>query len=136
MGKSLKMALARDLLPLVERRDALAVEIAKQTHHLKEIIELLAQTGAESLRVSRQNTELAAQTRQLVEGKKARLVTEAAENPMFEDDISSIERELKANKRAWRIAKETASAIVASSGVDWVRDKHLRSIVLDQGGND
>ncbi len=120
----------------MERRDALAVEIAKQTHHLKEIIKLLAQTGAESLRVSRQNTELAAQTRQLVEGKKARLVTEAAENPMFEDDIPSIERELKANKRAWRIAKETASAIVASSGVDWVRDQHLRSIVLDQGGND
>ena len=130
------MALTRDLLPLVERRDALGVEIAKQTHHIRGTIELLAQTGAESRRISRQNTELAAQIRQLVERQKAMLVTEAAESPELKDDILDIERELKANKRAWRIAKETASAIVASSGVDWVRDKHLRSIVLDQDGNE
>ena len=131
----LKINLARDLLPLVERRDALAVEIAKQTHQLKEVVELLAQTGAESLRVGRQNTELAAQIRQLVGRKKAMLVTEAAENPELRNDILGIERELEANKRAWRIVKETASAIVATSGVDWVGDNQLRSIVLDENRN-
>nr|5Z08_D Chain D, Cenp-H [Thermothielavioides terrestris NRRL 8126] len=41
------------------------------------------------------------------------------------------EAEMKSNRRRWRIMKGAASAIVAGSGIDWVRDERLRDLVLD-----
>jgi len=37
----------------------------------------------------------------------------------------------KQSKQRWRIMKNTASAVVVGSGVDWARDPKLLEIVLD-----
>lgn len=46
-------------------------------------------------------------------------------------EIAELEGRVKASRQRFRVAKGTASAIVAGSGVDWARDAELRAIVLD-----
>ena len=74
--------------------------------------------------------QLAAEVLQLAAeaGKnKAQPITDPAQAA----EIAELEARLKASRQRYRVAKGTASAIVAGSGVDWARDDDLRSIVLD-----
>lgn len=56
---------------------------------------------------------------------------DSIDDPATKDEIAKLEQELKASRQRWKVMKGTASAVVAGSGVDWVKDGELRDIVLD-----
>lgn len=74
--------------------------------------------------------ELAAELLDLAE-RANRGRAQGVENPGTKEEIEGLEREVKASRQRWKVMKGTASAVVAGSGVDWVRDLELRDIVLD-----
>ncbi|KAJ9157362.1 hypothetical protein NKR23_g734 [Pleurostoma richardsiae] len=120
----------RDLLPHVEERDSASVAVSKQSAELRGILDQLASTEAESLRFSRQNVELAAEVISLAQ-EANRAKEGDFDSPRAKQERESLERDLKRSRQKWKIIKGTASAIVAGSGVDWVRDPELREVVLD-----
>jgi len=90
----------------------------------------LAELEIEGLKVSHKNTELAAEALQLA-GKNHEQSTENVKSERFRRDIATLEEQAKASRHRWRIIKGATSAIVAGSGIDWVRDGRLRDFVLD-----
>lgn len=85
---------------------------------------------SESMLLSRQNVELAAELSILTE-QANKHKTSPVENPDQAEEIARLDKDVKASRQRWRVMKATASAIVAGSGVDWAGDDKLRSIVLD-----
>ena len=90
----------------------------------------IAAVESESLRVGRKNVELAAEVLRLAE-EASQGKQDAIEDQDAKAEIERLERELKTSRQKWKVIKGTASAVVAGSGVDWVRDPELREIVLD-----
>jgi hypothetical protein len=90
----------------------------------------LADLEVEGLRASRRNTKLASEALQLAE-KTHDQSPESAEGGRFKPDVAALETQVKSSRHRWRVMKGAASAIVAGSGVDWVRDERLRELVLD-----
>lgn len=84
----------------------------------------------ESIRVSRRNVGLAAEVLKLANAADQNKA-EAVDDPVTKEEIARLEKELKASRQKWKVMKGTASAVVAGSGVDWVKDPVLRDIVLD-----
>lgn len=98
------------------------------------MLDRLTKVESESAAVSKRNVELAAEM--------LRLAEEAARDDkvLLGDDggdggdggrLARLENELRQSRRRLRVMKGTASAVVAGSGVDWVRDPALRDMVLD-----
>lgn len=56
---------------------------------------------------------------------------ESTDDPAVMEEMSRLEKELKTSRQRWKVMKGTASAVVAGSGIDWVKDAELRDIVLD-----
>lgn len=52
-------------------------------------------------------------------------------NGQLEGEIATLEHQVRASRQRWRVMKGAASAIVAGSGIEWVRDERLRDLVLD-----
>lgn len=50
--------------------------------------------------------------------------------------LDELEGEMKLSRQKWRIMKETASATIAGSGVDWISDLKLRGIVMGDDGDE
>lgn len=119
-----------DLLPLIKTRDSTSISVTQQSAELREVLDQLAAVESESLRVGRKNVELAAEVLRLAEeanqGKQ-----DAIEDQDAKAEIERLERQLKTSRQKWKVMKGTASAVVAGSGVDWVRDPELRELVLD-----
>ena len=84
----------------------------------------------ESIRINRRNVELAANVLTLAKAADQNKA-EAIDDPATKEEIARLEKELKASRQKWKVMKGTASAVVAGSGVDWVKDPELRDIVLD-----
>ncbi|KAK3941822.1 centromere protein H (CENP-H)-domain-containing protein [Diplogelasinospora grovesii] len=120
----------RDLLPWAQQRDMTAVEVAKQCSDLQATRTQLAELEVQSLELSRRNVELASQALRLAEHVQAYSM-ESVGNMPLKQQIGEVENGLKASRARWKIIKGAASAVVAGSGIDWARDKHLRDIVLD-----
>lgn len=119
-----------DLLPHIEQRDEVSTVIAKQDIDQHRITDELTSIQIETIRVSRRNVQLASEVLELAEAAnqdKAQTIDDQA----MQEEISRLERELKASRQKWKIMKGTASAVIAGSGVDWVKDQELRDIVLD-----
>lgn len=51
-------------------------------------------------------------------------------------ELDGLEAALRESRQRWRIMKGTASATVAGSGIDWVRNPALLDIVLDKEPED
>ena len=115
----------------MQHRDNLAREVAKQSRELKDIMLRLAQIEAESLQVSQQSVQLATRVAARADRAKKTKSAETYDHIQLRKDITTLEAELKVNKRFWEMARETASAIIVCSGLDWVRDQHLRALALD-----
>jgi hypothetical protein len=98
---------------------------------MRQVMEDIIDVESRSLRLSRQNVDLAAEVLSLAEEthKHKDAVKEDSEQAK---QIVQLEREVKASRQRWRVMKATASAIVAGSGVEWAADEHLRSMVLDE----
>jgi hypothetical protein len=96
----------------------------------QKITDELTEVKVEAIQTSQRNVELAAEVLDLAE-RANRDRAQGVENPETKEEIEGLEREVKASRQRWKVMKGTASAVVAGSGVDWVRDLELRDIVLD-----
>lgn len=108
----------------------MSISAAQLAEGLKDMRKELTNTQAECLGIGRENVQLASEVLQLAndatERNKASSVHSHATN-----ELQRLEGGLKTSRQRWKLMKGTASAVVAGSGIDWVRNPHLRSIVLD-----
>ena len=124
------MGFERDLLPNIEQRDAAAIKAATICADFQAAKGRLAELDVECLAASHRNIELASEAMQLsgiTHDQKPTNFTRGR----FEREIVSLEGQMKSSRHRWRVMKGAASAIVAGSSVDWVRDARLRNLVLD-----
>jgi len=61
---------------------------------------------------------------------------EDIDDPKARQQLDGLEVAMKSSRQKWRIMKETTSATIAGSGVDWARDPALLEIVLGDNEND
>ncbi|KAH7026668.1 centromere protein H (CENP-H)-domain-containing protein [Microdochium trichocladiopsis] len=125
----------RDLAPVLTARDKTSTAFAKQSTTLREILDSATAVEIQFATVSRENVTLAAQVLELA-AEAAKNKSQPVTDPAQAAEIAELEVRMKASRQRFRVAKGTASAIVAGSGVDWARDPELRSIVLDAEEDD
>ncbi|KAI0889351.1 centromere protein H (CENP-H)-domain-containing protein [Annulohypoxylon maeteangense] len=126
----------RDLLPALEQRDQSSSILSQQSTELRGLLDEITNVESESLRLGRENVDLAAKLLDLAEQTdrdKAEAINMVPERAA---EISRLEDQVKLSRQRWRVLKGTASAVVAGSGVDWSRDAELRDIVLDPENDD
>jgi hypothetical protein len=104
--------------------------IAKKDIERQRLNSELSRVQVEALQVSKRNAELAAEVLALAEAAD-RNKAESIDDPAIQEEIKSLEQDRKTSRQKWKVMKGTASAVVAGSGVDWVKDADLRDIVLD-----
>jgi len=85
----------------------------------------------EHILTAQKNAKLAATMLVLADQAKAQK-KEDINDPKARQQMEKLDFALKASRRRWRIMKETASATIVGSGVDWTRDPKLLEIVLDK----
>ncbi|KAK4105956.1 hypothetical protein N658DRAFT_554962 [Parathielavia hyrcaniae] len=120
----------RDLLPVIEQRDVVAIKAATLCSELQAARHRLAELEVECLRTSQQNMKLASETL-LLAGRANSQKPQNVQGGRLVRDITTLEDQLKSSRQRWRVVKGAASAIVAGSGVEWVREERLRNMVLD-----
>lgn len=125
----------RDLLPLIQERDKLAVTLSGLSTKLLTENEELRRVESEHMIISRENVALSAQMLELAAEADTKR-KEDIEDPKARRQLEELEVDVKASKQRWRIMKGTASGTIAGSGVDWARDPKLLEIVLDKEGED
>jgi hypothetical protein len=118
------------LLPSINQRDAAATHTAALCSELQTARSRLADVEIESLRVSQRNIKLASEALQLA-GQTPDQKPNSAEGGRFGTEMTILEGQVKSSHHRWKIMKGAASAIVAGSGIEWVRDERLRDLVLD-----
>jgi hypothetical protein len=84
---------------------------------------------------ARKNAELATMMLALAEEADTKR-KEDIDDPKARQQLDELEVKMKTGRQRWRIMKETASATIAGSGIDWARDPKLLEIVLDNDGNE
>ncbi|KAL2122600.1 hypothetical protein VTJ04DRAFT_3055 [Mycothermus thermophilus] len=120
----------RDLLPTIEQRDTAAIRAAQLCSDTLKAKRQLAELERENLTLCQQNVELAQEVLSLEE--RAQIPQQVAfRSSTVENEVTSLEREVSTGRRRWKVIKGATSAIVAGSGVDWVRDEHLKTLVLE-----
>lgn len=93
-------------------------------------MERLAKVEVEYLETKQRNVELASETLDLAADNVGQEPNNVR-NTQLKMELDTLETQLRATRGKWRVMKGTASAIVAGSGLDWVRDERLRELVLD-----
>jgi hypothetical protein len=129
--KTVQLTQNRDLLPLLTDRDAATSTLAVQNNELHTLLSDLTEVEMRSLQLSRENVALAERLLDLAKETdqgRAELLSGDSEHVA---EIARLEAEVKGSRQRWRVLKDTVSAIVAGSGVDWARDAELRDMVLD-----
>jgi hypothetical protein len=84
---------------------------------------------------ARKNAELVTMMLALAEEADTKR-KEDIDDPKARQQLDELEVKMKTGRQRWRIMKETASATIAGSGIDWARDPKLLDIVLDNDGNE
>lgn len=120
----------RDILPLIEQRDLISAKAAQQALASNEVKDRTLDLELERLLFAQQNATLASELLQLSEttGTHDVHVDGAAK---LERQLGKAKGELQVSRQRWKTIKGATSALVAGSGVDWVRDERLNSLVLD-----
>ncbi|KAF3062048.1 hypothetical protein GL218_03762 [Daldinia childiae] len=126
----------RDLLPILEQRDQSSSALAQQSSELRTLLDEITEVESQSLRLGRENVELASKLLELAEQTNRNKAEAVNLDPERAAEISNLEGQVKLSRQRWRVLKGTASAVVAGSGVDWSRDSELRDIVLDPENED
>ncbi|KAH7330174.1 centromere protein H (CENP-H)-domain-containing protein [Rhexocercosporidium sp. MPI-PUGE-AT-0058] len=128
-------AIEQDLLPLLEKRDQRSFTLTKLATQERSAQDQLIKVQAENIELARKNTELAA--RMLALADEANIQRkEDIEDSKLRNQLDELEVEIKLSRQKWRIMKETASAAIAGSGVDWISDLKLRGIVMGDEGDE
>lgn len=94
------------------------------------------QAQSQALRASRQNVDLASEVISLGAELKQKKSSYYQDDPEARETLQSLEGELGASRRRWRVLKGITSGVVTGSGVDWARDDVLRDLVLDTEDDD
>jgi Centromere protein H (CENP-H). len=128
-SQSLLLMTHRDLLPYTQQRDAIAMETALSCSNLEEAKRQLADLETNVLRTSHNNMMLASELLKVASKGQPHNPSRKFERANVE--ITKLEEEVKSSYYRWKIMKGAAVAVVAGSGVDWVRNEHLRNVVLD-----
>jgi len=123
-------AIERDLLPLIQERDALSVSLTERSSKVLSTVEQLTKVEAEHVRTAQRNKELATTMMELAEEANTQR-KEDITDPVLREQLDELQEALKVGRQRWRIMKGTASAVVAGSGIDWAREKALRELVLE-----
>ncbi|KAA8567368.1 hypothetical protein EYC84_010393 [Monilinia fructicola] len=98
----------QDLLPLIEKRDIFSENLAQISNKLQSSRE-----------------ELMRESKTSSQGK------ESIQDSEVRAQLDELERDMKKSRQRWRIMKNTTSAVIVGSGIDWARDPELLEIVLD-----
>lgn len=120
----------RDLLPHMQQRELVGTEETELHRAVREAAKSLDELDQEVERISHGNRAVAAELLQLAKHHPTHL-DEVACGKRFAGEITALEQATKTSQKKWKFMKGAASAIVAGSGIDWVRDERLRGIVLD-----
>lgn len=122
--------ISRDLLTYIEQRDKIANGVAQKCSMWKAARENLLELEVECLRSTTRNVELASETLRLANKTRGHKPLDV-DDERLKRNLDSLVNQAKASRQRWRVMKGAASAIVAGSGMDWVRDGRLRALVLD-----
>ncbi|KAI9644930.1 hypothetical protein NHQ30_006964 [Ciborinia camelliae] len=120
----------QDLLPLIEKRDATSENLAQISNNLQSSREELTKASSENIFTGRKNIELATEMLALAEETNSQ-GKENIQDPKVRAQLDELERAMKNSKQRWRIMKNTTSAVIVGSGIDWARDPKLLEMVLD-----
>ncbi|KAI2621149.1 centromere protein H (CENP-H)-domain-containing protein [Hypoxylon sp. NC1633] len=125
----------RDMRTVLEERDEESSKLAQQSTEMRALLDEITEVESQSLRVGRENVGLASKVLDLADqmNRRKEIVNTSPEQAA---EISRLEDQVKISRQRWRVLKDTASAIVAGSGIDWPRDAELRDIVLDPENDD
>lgn len=120
----------------MEQRDQSSSTLSQQSTDLRALLDGIMDVESESLRLGRENVDLASQLLDLAAQADRNKADAVNTDPEWAAEISRLEDQVKLSRQRRRVLKETASAVVMGSGVDWARDAELRDIVLDPEDND
>ncbi|XXG98971.1 hypothetical protein Hte_005304 [Hypoxylon texense] len=126
----------RDLLPVLEQRDQSSSTLAQQSTELRSLLDEITDVESESLRLGRENVDLAAQLLELADQADRNKAEAVNTDPERAAEVAQLEDQVRLSRQRWRVLKGTASAVVAGSGVDWSRNAELRDIVLSPKDDD
>lgn len=119
----------RALLPLVNRRDVLALALENLTSAHDLVLKQLSNVEVENIQINRDNQELVRQLLELTKHDSSwREKLEVSQLSQLEE----LEVDMKGRKAHWETIKNIASAMVVASGLDWADDDMLRALVLDE----
>ena len=90
----------------------------------------LTRIKSDHLVTAHRNVELASRMFELAEEADARKKG-SIHDPKLRIQLDELEASAKASRQRWRILKDTASATIVGSGVDWARDPRLVEMVMD-----
>ncbi|KAN0117210.1 Centromere protein H (CENP-H) domain containing protein [Hyaloscypha variabilis] len=128
-------AAEQDLAPLIELRDDLSITLTELSTRVLSTRNEFKGVETENMVTARTNTELA--TTMLALAKEAAIQNkESINDPKARQQLDELEVSMKTSRQRWRIMKETASATIVGSGVDWARNPKLLEIVLGSDGDD
>lgn len=125
----------RDLLPLIQQRDALSVTLANLSSKVLSAQNELTRVESEHIITAQKNVELATQMLALADEARTQK-KEDIEDPRVRAKLDELEAAMRLSRQRWRILKGTASATIAGSGIDWARDPQLLEIVMDDEDDD
>ncbi|ATZ55236.1 hypothetical protein BCIN_11g05140 [Botrytis cinerea B05.10] len=124
----------QDLLPLIEKRDAMSETLAQISNQIQSSREELMRESNENIVTGRKNIELATEMLALAEEANSQ-GKENIQDPDVRAQLDELEGAMKNSRQRWRIMKNTASAVIVGSGIDWARDPKLLALVLDDDGD-
>ena len=120
----------RKLLPLINRRDVLALVYENLATMCAATLEALSNAEVESRQVAKANQELTHTMLDLT--KEDQSWRDAISDTSLKDQLQEIEADRQRSKAKWDTIKAIVSATIVNSGVDWARDDQLRELVLDE----
>ncbi|KAG4440302.1 hypothetical protein IFR05_004209 [Cadophora sp. M221] len=134
-GSNAATVVEQDLLPLVEKREQRSFAHTKLATQVRSAEDQLIMAQEENVKIARKNAELA--TKMLALADEANVQRkEDIQDFKLRSQLDELEGEMKLSRQKWRIMKETASAAIAGSGVDWISDLKLRGIVMGGDGDE
>lgn len=125
----------RDLHPLLRQRDDLSITLTNLSSTLTSTVEELGKVECEHLTLARKNAELTRTMLELAEEASTQS-KEDIKDPDLWSKMDELEKAVRVSRQRWRMMKDTTSAVVVGSGVEWARDMALRKVVMEEDADD
>jgi hypothetical protein len=119
----------RALLPLLLRRDELAIKHTNLSASLASTISTLKATESQNMIAMHENQALTAELLSMAAEMKS-VKTEDIQDSKLREQVRKLEEDVRRQKTRWRIIKNVLSAVIVGSGLDWAGNEELRAVVL------